>query len=194
MSNDLVHASLPAAFPTRLEIDTKDVWNAFFLHSLLLDHDEQRTTMVIEHNASSQADRLKPQLQSRNARMSGPGQEQWNHACDMCCWVYEEDGKHCKSIYCRHCKLLRLIKPKIKFDPQLQMASPLVAPAAPFTTVLDHFPTSINSSAPSTHILLRSVLLPHVKIQLSPNTAPAPTQTTVSSKSSTTCKTRLCFS
>ena len=29
--------------------------------------------------------------------MVGPGQEHWNHACDMCCWVFEEDGIMCMS-------------------------------------------------------------------------------------------------
>lgn len=93
----MVNFSIPAAFPTRLELDTKDVWNGFFLHSLLVDHMEQKTILELPHNATSQADRLKPQLQARNMRMAGPGQEEWSHACDLCCWVFEEDGILCES-------------------------------------------------------------------------------------------------
>jgi hypothetical protein len=36
--------------------------------------------------------------------MVGPGQEHWNHACDMCCWVFEEDGIICMLL--RLCYLL----------------------------------------------------------------------------------------
>jgi hypothetical protein len=97
LSNRRVNVAVPAAFPTRLELDTKDVWNAFFLHSLLRDHAEQDTILEVQHNASSQAERLKPALQARNLRMVGPGQEHWNHACDLCCWVFEEDGVQCRS-------------------------------------------------------------------------------------------------
>lgn len=36
---DLMH---PAAWPISLNLDVEDVWNGFFLHSLLLDHAERR--------------------------------------------------------------------------------------------------------------------------------------------------------
>ena len=57
---------VPAAFPTRLKLDTKDVWNGFFLHSLLLDHEEQNAVLEVQHNAPSQAERLWALLQSCN--------------------------------------------------------------------------------------------------------------------------------
>ena len=98
LSNHRINVAIPPAFPTRLELDTKDIWNGFFLHSLLLDHGEQDTILEVEHDAPSQAERLRPSLQARNLRMVGPGQEHWNHACDMCCWVFEEDGIVCKLL------------------------------------------------------------------------------------------------
>lgn len=121
MLNEFVQASLPASFPTRLEIDTKDVWNGFFIHSLLLEHTEQQTNLVLQHNARSQAERLKPQLEARNARMAGPGQEQWSHACDSCCWVFVgEDDVQCK--FCYLSRSIYLIIRKIKFALQLPTA------------------------------------------------------------------------
>jgi hypothetical protein len=101
LSNENVNAAVPIAFPTRLELDTRDVWNAFFLHSLLLDHMEQDMVLEVQHNALSQAERLKPLLQARNLRMVGPGQEHWNHACDMCCWIFEENGIQCTLLFLR---------------------------------------------------------------------------------------------
>jgi hypothetical protein len=65
LSNQRVNAVVPAAFLTRLELDTKDFWNAFFLHSLLRDHAEQDTILEVQHNASSQAEHLKPALQAQ---------------------------------------------------------------------------------------------------------------------------------
>ena len=88
---------LPATFQTRLELDTRDVWNGFFLHSLILDHDERDEYLELIHNMPSQAQRLQPQLAARNKRMAGPGQEEWSHACDRCCWILmDEDGVECK--------------------------------------------------------------------------------------------------
>jgi hypothetical protein len=82
---------LPVAWATRLELDCRDVWNAFFLHSLLEDHAERHSTLQLPHQASSQDVRIREALRARNLRMVGPGQEEWNHACDMCCWVTTDD-------------------------------------------------------------------------------------------------------
>ncbi|KDR69492.1 hypothetical protein GALMADRAFT_77432, partial [Galerina marginata CBS 339.88] len=69
-----------------------DVWNAFYLHSLILDHLESGSTLQLRHHAVSQARRLQPGLHIRNARTAGPGQEAWNHACNRCCYVYEGES------------------------------------------------------------------------------------------------------
>lgn len=82
-------------------MNVEDVWNAFFLHSLLLDHTEHSNTLELPHDASSQTIRLDEAIQSRNSSISGTGQEHWNHACDLCCWIPETtDGQtlHLRSV------------------------------------------------------------------------------------------------
>lgn len=96
MHNPLVNPMLPADWPTSLELDVEDVWNGFYIHALILEHRECGSTLELTHNAESQAARLKPALQARNKKMAGPGQEAWNHACDLCCWVFTDaDGVSC---------------------------------------------------------------------------------------------------
>lgn len=91
--NDELNPFLPATWFYSLKMRVDDVWNGFFIHSLLLDHSERNTTLRLIHAAPSQSKRLQPALKARNARMRGPGQEHWNHACDLCCWVYTDaDG------------------------------------------------------------------------------------------------------
>ncbi|KAJ7705216.1 hypothetical protein B0H16DRAFT_1346377, partial [Mycena metata] len=75
----------------RLQMDVDDVYNSFFLHALLLDHHERDVVLQLQHNAPSQAERLHPALEARNIRMAGPGQEEWNHFCDLCCHVYQDE-------------------------------------------------------------------------------------------------------
>ncbi|KAK7038548.1 hypothetical protein R3P38DRAFT_2615722 [Favolaschia claudopus] len=82
---------LPHDWPN-LKIDTEDVFNSFFLYALLLDHHERNDILQLRHDAPSHAERLRPALEARNSRMAGTGQEEWNHYCDLCCWIYEEDG------------------------------------------------------------------------------------------------------
>ncbi|KZV79158.1 hypothetical protein EXIGLDRAFT_820929 [Exidia glandulosa HHB12029] len=86
-----------------LDLDPGHVWDAFFFHSLLLQCDESTppTALVLADNAPSQADRLRPALEDRNRLMVGPGQEYWNHACQLCCDItHHEDGSltHIRSV------------------------------------------------------------------------------------------------
>ncbi|KAJ7189095.1 hypothetical protein C8R46DRAFT_877355, partial [Mycena filopes] len=74
-----------------LEMDVDDVYNSFFLHALLLDHHERGDIFQLQHNAPSQSERLRPALEARNIRMAGPGQEEWNHFCDLCCHIHQDD-------------------------------------------------------------------------------------------------------
>ncbi|KAH9851669.1 hypothetical protein C2E23DRAFT_869110 [Lenzites betulinus] len=84
---------LPIDWEYSFEVDTEQVWDSFFLYSLLLDHQERQTTLILPHVAPSQAYRLKEAIHARNMIMAGPGQEHWSHACDLCCWVHQtEDG------------------------------------------------------------------------------------------------------
>ncbi|KIJ91794.1 hypothetical protein K443DRAFT_126143 [Laccaria amethystina LaAM-08-1] len=87
LANNILTPSLPAAFSKILVLDVDDVWSALFLYWLLTDCAEQGAMLQLEHNSPSQYTHLLPALQNRNARMVGPGQEEWNHACDLCCWV-----------------------------------------------------------------------------------------------------------
>jgi hypothetical protein len=97
LPNNALSDSLPAAWATRLELDCRDVWNAFFLHNLLNDHAERNAILELPHQSPSQDVRIREALRARNLRMVGPGQEEWNHACDLCCWV----EKNSEGIECR---------------------------------------------------------------------------------------------
>lgn len=63
--NEDIRSSLPAVWHTTLEMDVEDVWNGFFLYSLLLDHDERDAVLRLDHDAVSQAQRIRPALQAR---------------------------------------------------------------------------------------------------------------------------------
>jgi len=69
-------------------MSAEDVWNSLCLYWLLDDIAEHEDTVLeLEHQAASQARRLQKALRDRNLRMVGTGQEHWNHACDLCCWI-----------------------------------------------------------------------------------------------------------
>jgi hypothetical protein len=72
-------------------MDVDDVWNVFFLYSLLLDHAEHGVVLELNHDAPSHAKHICPSLQAHTRRMQGTGQEEWNHACNLCAWVYAND-------------------------------------------------------------------------------------------------------
>lgn len=82
LSQDMSHS---------LDLSTETVWDAFFLNGLLLDFKERYDTLELEHNVHDHATRLRPAIQARNERMVGPGQELWNHACEICCAIEESD-------------------------------------------------------------------------------------------------------
>ncbi|KII92428.1 hypothetical protein PLICRDRAFT_134020 [Plicaturopsis crispa FD-325 SS-3] len=92
IGNTSFRDALPASPSTSLQLTVQLALDAFFLNALLHDHAEQGTVLELPHDAASQALRLQPALQARNARMAGPGQEEWSHACDSCCWVYTDNN------------------------------------------------------------------------------------------------------
>ncbi|KAF8193747.1 hypothetical protein BJ912DRAFT_848103, partial [Pholiota molesta] len=79
--------SLPVAYSKSFSLTVNTVWDGVLLHWLLDDAKEHREYLRLVHDAASQAKRLQPALRARNFRMAGPGQEAWNHACEVCCWV-----------------------------------------------------------------------------------------------------------
>ncbi|KAJ7212989.1 hypothetical protein GGX14DRAFT_360980, partial [Mycena pura] len=94
-NTSIAHAALEPHLPRNwlsLKIDIEDVFNSFFLYALLQDHHERDDILQLPHDAPSHAERLRPALEARNSRMAGTGQEEWNHYCDLCCHIYEEDG------------------------------------------------------------------------------------------------------
>jgi len=81
-------------------LDVEDVWDGVMLHWLLEDAEERQEILELVDKAPSHAKRLQPALYARNLRMAGPGQEAWNHACEVCCWVRTlEDGTKGMPIY-----------------------------------------------------------------------------------------------
>ncbi|KAJ7475645.1 hypothetical protein FB451DRAFT_1557538 [Mycena latifolia] len=88
ISKDALESELPLDWQTALKMDVEDVWNAFYTYSLRLDYHERQEIMELPHHAPSQAERLCALLEMRNSRMAGTGQEEWNHACDLCCYIY----------------------------------------------------------------------------------------------------------
>lgn len=96
MNDTRIQCHRPLNWSVTFEMDINHVWDAFFLHTLLLDHQERDESLILRHDAPSQAERLAPALRARNQRFAGPGQEAWNHACDLCCWIQEdESGNSC---------------------------------------------------------------------------------------------------
>ncbi|KAF7976972.1 hypothetical protein HWV62_5047 [Athelia sp. TMB] len=83
---------LPRDWGHSLDLSTETVWDAFFLNGLILDAKGWNTALELRHDAPDQATRLRPALEARNKRMVGPGQELWNHACNICCDRREKDG------------------------------------------------------------------------------------------------------
>lgn len=96
LKRDKIAAELPAAYSKQLVLDTETVWNSLFLYWLIDDAVERGVSLQLRHDAPQNA-RLRDALEARNMRMVGPGQDAWNHTCDLCCWVNDEpDGTQSK--------------------------------------------------------------------------------------------------
>jgi hypothetical protein len=95
-----IASARPLFYSKRLQLDEGTVWNGVFLYWLIVDSIETQQPLTLQQNAPSQMARLQPALAMRNRRMAGTGQQEWNHACDLCCWVNQtEDGV--KSMFFR---------------------------------------------------------------------------------------------
>ena len=87
-------SSLPAAYSKNFVLDVENVWDGVCLYWLLEDAHERDEVLVLNHDAPNQAKRLQPAMCAPNLRMTGPGQEAWNHACELCCRIHKlPDGR-----------------------------------------------------------------------------------------------------
>ncbi|TCD59926.1 Hsp70 chaperone [Steccherinum ochraceum] len=103
---NMEHTSARNAFPVDWsnipELTTILVWDAFFLHALLLDAQERGDHLVLD-NSSDQDRRLDPALEARTRRVAGPYREYWNHVCQKCCQQNDsgnpdEPGRPCCGV------------------------------------------------------------------------------------------------
>lgn len=86
--------TLESEWPYSLEMTGDLAMNGFLLYSLLLDKAEHQACLELPHDCPTQRDRLAFVLAERNKLMEGIGQEEWNHACDLCFVVRQaEDGQ-----------------------------------------------------------------------------------------------------
>ncbi|KAJ7211649.1 hypothetical protein GGX14DRAFT_564870 [Mycena pura] len=92
ISKQALQTLLPADWSLRFQMDGDDVFDSFFLHALILDHCEHGDILELRHDAPSQSERLRPALEARNAHMVGPGQEEWNHVCELCSYIVVKPG------------------------------------------------------------------------------------------------------
>ena len=79
-----------------LDMSTETMWDAFFLYGLLVDALEHQEALELPHNSQDQSTWIEVALQHSNMQMVGPGQEYWNHACNKCCKISEDEksGEH----------------------------------------------------------------------------------------------------
>ncbi|KAI0708330.1 hypothetical protein C8Q76DRAFT_627155 [Earliella scabrosa] len=86
-------SDIPDARP--LTVDT--VWNAFYLHSLLL-HSVRTSQRLILPHAGSHSERFMMALEARNTFIVGEGQPLWAHACDLCEKIYSKGDADSQSM------------------------------------------------------------------------------------------------
>lgn len=74
-----------------LDINTGTIWDVFFLNGLITDSLDCEETLELSHNGEDQSTRIDEALEHRNIRMVGPGEEYWNHACNQCCKISDDN-------------------------------------------------------------------------------------------------------
>lgn len=88
---------MPNNFVLNNKLTAELVYEAFFLHGLILDAYNRGVSLTLP-NGSEQRDRLDRALEERNKRMVGTGQEFWAHRCQVCMQLFQgADGKICGS-------------------------------------------------------------------------------------------------
>jgi hypothetical protein len=66
------------------EMTMDHVWDAFFLHGLILDANRSNDRLTLPNNEVEHQDRYSAALQVRNLKYQGPMRDGWNHCCDTC--------------------------------------------------------------------------------------------------------------
>ncbi|PBK61320.1 hypothetical protein ARMSODRAFT_897040, partial [Armillaria solidipes] len=85
--------NVPNNFVLNNKLTAELVYEAFFLHGLLLDAYNRGASLSLP-NSGEQRDRMDKALEERNKRMVGTGQEFWAHRCKVCMQLFEgPDGK-----------------------------------------------------------------------------------------------------
>ncbi|RDX47787.1 hypothetical protein OH76DRAFT_1353662 [Lentinus brumalis] len=69
--------------PERASLASENIWNAFYIHALMLDVERRQVPLQLPHHGP-QTDRFRDVMAARNIRMAGTGQPQWAHTCDEC--------------------------------------------------------------------------------------------------------------
>ncbi|KAG8849067.1 hypothetical protein FRC20_002395 [Serendipita sp. 405] len=82
-----------------MKMDMENVWEAFHIHSLLIDqislgefHSQNQPLSLPHKDATQRLDRFVGALQARNIRFSDYHRPHYNHVCDGCSKVVERDG------------------------------------------------------------------------------------------------------
>ncbi|KDQ16589.1 hypothetical protein BOTBODRAFT_106906, partial [Botryobasidium botryosum FD-172 SS1] len=81
---------LPPIYDKHLLLTTEHVWDGFFMHSLLMEMAEKGLRLELPHDCPQEV-RLRAALEARNASYVGFGQEEWNHACNLCTKYHKDD-------------------------------------------------------------------------------------------------------
>ena len=145
MKNTSLTQYLPADWKYSFNLDVDKVWSAFFLHGLLLD--VGTGTLDVPHDGANKH-RLRSALLARNIRMAGPGQDEWNHACDACTWyTTDEHGQVGMLPLCPTISPLSYSQPS--YGPALQTESPSDDHAVVSTIAWNLYPQSSIASANS---------------------------------------------
>ncbi|KAF9022229.1 hypothetical protein BDZ89DRAFT_1070862 [Hymenopellis radicata] len=81
-----------------VEMSSDMAMDGLLLLGLLRDTVERQVMLTLNQNAPNNHDRLRPALEERTARMVGPGQEYWNHACTGCCEVNQDTKQALRAV------------------------------------------------------------------------------------------------
>jgi hypothetical protein len=83
-------SSRPPKWPVAWTLDAERVFEALILSWVWSYVSDQKRVLELPHDEDSQAARLRVIMHERNRAYAGSGHPDWNHACDLCCWKYQD--------------------------------------------------------------------------------------------------------